>query len=388
MNLPSSPGRLRLVALLALVLVPSVAGCRQGPWRLWNSYSARFIDQEGRVIDPQGQGRTTSEGQSYALFFALAGNDRARFDRVLEWTQENLAQGDLNHHLPAWLWGKDKDGKWRTLDPNSAADADLWIAYTLIEAGRLWNQSGYDKMGRQLLEQIATHEVADLTGFGPMLLPGPVGFQHGGTWTLNPSYLPVFLFERAAAVDPTGPWKKIAVGIPRLIREGSPKGYAMDWVSYVPGDGFAPSSQFPSVSADPPMGSYDAIRVYMWAGMMNEDDTARADILDALPSMANYLATHDAPPEKVSSLGIPSDTEGNAGFSAAVIPYLKAIPGTGRLIAKQTVRLNSLKDSSTGMYGKDLTYYDQNLALFATGFLDGRFRFGSDGSLKVGWTRS
>jgi endo-1,4-beta-D-glucanase Y len=33
-----------------------------------------------RVIDRQGGDRTTSEGQSYGLFFALVANDRARFE--------------------------------------------------------------------------------------------------------------------------------------------------------------------------------------------------------------------------------------------------------------------------------------------------------------------
>jgi endoglucanase len=56
--------------------------------------------------------------------------------------------------------------------------------------------------------------------------------------------------------------------------------------------------------------------------------------------------------------------------------------------ARQTVRLGRLRDAQTGLYGKDLTYYDQNLALFATGYLDGRFRFGPGGELKVEWTRS
>ena len=51
------------------------------------------------------------------------------------------------------------------------------------------------------------------------------------------------------------------------------------------------------------------------------------------------------------------------------------------------IRMNLMKDESTGLYGKGLNYYDQNLALFATGFLDGRFRFGPGGELKVKWKR-
>lgn len=377
--------RSRVAGAAILLMLAVCGGCRQEPWSLWQSYAARFIDQQGRVIDPSGN-RTTSEGQAYAMFFALADNDRPRFVKLLEWTQYNLAQGDFEYHLPASLWGKDIDGSWKALDPNSASGADVWLAYTLFEAGRLWNQPGYAQIARDVLTLIARKEVVDLPGFGPMLLPGPTGFEHQGAWTLNPSYLPAFLFERLAQEDPDGPWLKIANGIPRLLRESSRKGYAMDWVNYVPGDGFSPAPEFPDAAVAAPEGSNDAIRVYLWAGMLDEKDGARAEILDALPSMSVYLADHDAPPEKISDQGIPSGNDGTVGFSAAVMPYLRAIHGSGKALARQSIRINSLKDPGTGMYGKELTYYDQNLALFATGFLDKRFRFGPRGELNVGWS--
>ena len=94
-----------------------------------------------------------------------------------------------------------------------------------------------------MLALIAKNEVVNLPGFGPMLLPGTSGFQHGNTWTLNPSYLPLFLFERLAVLDPAGPWQQIALGIPRLLDQSSRHGYAMDWVEYVPGDGFYPAPE-------------------------------------------------------------------------------------------------------------------------------------------------
>jgi endoglucanase len=366
-------------------------GCRQRPWPLWGSYAARFIDAHGRVIDPQGNARTTSEGQAYALFFSLTVNDRACFDRVLNWTQANLSNGDLQTRLPAWLWGKDKDGQWKTLDPNSASDADIWMAYTLVEAGRLWKYPLYANLGRQMMAAIAKNEVADLPGFGLMLLPGPDGFHHNRIWTLNPSYLPLFIFERLAVVDPAGPWRQIASGIPRLLQQSARHGFAMDWVEYVPGDGFYPASAQPAKDAVRPDvgpgGSYDAIRVYFCAGMHDGSGKTRAEMLSAVPAMSVYLANHDAPPEKVSDQGIPLEQDGSVGFSAAVLPYLRAFPGLEKLSARQTIRISQQKDTTSGLYGKDLAYYDQNLALFGTGFVDGRFRFGPGGELKVDWTR-
>ncbi len=389
-----------LIAVLSVLCF--TCGCKQGPWQLWHAYSARFIDSEsgrvanGPVSDPTGDQHTTSEGQAYALFFALVANDRPTFDRVLSWTQTNLAAGDLSTHLPAWLFGKDKDGAWKVLDPNSASDADVWIAYSLVEAGRLWNSPADAALGRALMALIAKNEVVDLPGFGPMLLPGPTGFQHGNNFTLNPSYLPLFIFNRFAAIDPAGPWHAIAQNIPRLLQQSARHGWAMDWVEYVPGDGFYPApppTPPPSAAAavaaanNPAVGSYDAIRVYLWAGMISPADPSRASVLNAVPAMSAWLANHDVPPEKVSQDGIPEPNDGPIGFSAAVLPYLHAFPDLSQASARQLIRLSAQKNGNSGLYGRDKAYYDQCLALFSTGFLQARFRFGPGGALNVEWKR-
>jgi len=435
MRLQTSSAGKRWLPVVVLLILAATGGCKQSAWTLWNAYSARFIDDQGRVFDPKAAERTTSEGEAYAMFFALADNDRTHFDSILSWTQTNLARGDLGLNLPAWLWGKDKDGSWKALDANSASDADVWMAYTLLEAGRLWSVPAYTGMGNAMLNRIAATEVADLPGFGIMLLPGGQGFLHRPTqsgqgdqptpagkakdakpgnsksksskqkshdlppppaqaqaiqtYLLNPSYTPAFLFERLARLDPAGPWRKIAANIPRLLEQSSRNGFAMDWVEYVPGDGFSPvSEQMASgVAKDEAGGSYDAIRVYLWAGMISPGGQVRNSLLNTIPGMGVYLADHGAPPEKVSDQGVPLAQDGPVGFSAAVLPYLRARPGSSRSYAQQLVRLSRMRDAATGLYGKDLTYYDQNLVLFATGFLDGRFQFGSGGELKVEWKR-
>ena len=412
-----------------LLLVTASAGCKQGPWPLWNAYASHFIDEQGRVIDPQGAQRTTSEGQSYALFFALVDNDRVRFDRLLQWTQSNLAGGNLETHLPGWLWGKSPEGQWKLLDVNPASDSDCWIAYTLLEAGRLWKNPAYLTLAHQMMNMIQKQEVTELPGFGSMLMPGPTAlWMHNQTWTVNPSYVPLFLFERLAEEDPAGPWGAIAMNIPRLLRQSTRHGFAMDWVDYVPGDGFYPAAgpgstpppatapgsaagspsrsapaakpsqgktvpsaavpaASPASSAKPPMGSYDAIRVYLWAGMTNGSGQTRTEMLGSMSGMASYLGNHPAPPEKVDDQGIPMEQDGPEGFSAALIPYLRAFPEMNKLATQQRVRIMAQFNSATGLYGKDPAYYDQNLTLFATGFLEDRFRFGAHGELTVEWTR-
>ena len=62
-----------------------------GAWPHWQSFLDGFVQDDGRVIDWTDGGRTVSEGQAYALFFALVADDRAAFRRILEWTRDNIS---------------------------------------------------------------------------------------------------------------------------------------------------------------------------------------------------------------------------------------------------------------------------------------------------------
>ena len=87
--------RLSARALMSLMLVAAAEIDCAGPtWpSLYQSYARAFLDNQIRVIDRDTGDRTTSEGQAYAMFFALVANDRARFDGLLRWTELNLAAG-------------------------------------------------------------------------------------------------------------------------------------------------------------------------------------------------------------------------------------------------------------------------------------------------------
>jgi len=359
----------------------------QQPWPLWDRYKSHVVDQQGRVVDHTAEDRTTSEGQAYAMFFSLVANDRTCFDKLLHWTEVNLASNDLEAHLPAWSWGKSIDGSWRVLDQNSAADADLWLAYDLMEAGRLWHEPRYKKLGELIAARIAHQEVSVVPGLGTTLLPGPIGFHPDPhTWLLNPSYLPPPLLAYFAKEIPTGPWGAVLQSLHPLLAQGSGAGYAMDWVSA--GTGIRPSiapDQLASGVADkPPVGSYDAIRVYLWLGIADPATPGVRELFPTVSGMAAYLKLHATPPERVDSLGHILSINSPPGFSAALIPYLHVLD----LKQQERLQISRLAESweaSLGLYGHNGAYYDQNLALFSTGWSELRYRFDRDGNLMVKW---
>lgn len=344
-------------------------------WPAWDSFRSKFVSDEGRVIDRSlPQHVTTSEGQSYALMFALIANDRASFDLILRWTENNLAGGDLTSRLPAWDWGQRADGTWGVIDGNAAADADLWIAYALGEAGRLWDVPQYTALAELLAARILREETAEIPGLGLVLLPGPKGFHPDDvSWRLNPSYLPMQVMRRFAALYPDSDWEKIAATSLEIIVRSAPSGFAPEWVDYQAGKGFLFASHVSGTS-------FNAIRVYLWAGMLDSRDPAYPVLLKKLAPVGSHVASNGTLSREIVTPNGTIKESASAGFSSALLPFLKA--------AKQGTTLHQQKQRLVALAPLDRTdnYYDQVLTLFGLGWLEGRYRFDRDGLFKPRWT--
>lgn len=353
-----------VAVLLLMVTLQASAACN---WPAWEQFKKDYISDGGRVIDPSDARKiTTSEGQSYAMFFALAANDQKTFASLFSWTQNNLAQGNLNEHLPAWLWGKKTPDEWTVLDSNSASDSDLWIAWSLLEAGRLWQQPNYTSTGKALLSRIAREEVVSVPGLGSMLLPGKVGFVDDAGWRFNPSYFPPQLAHYFSQFGL--PWTTLRETNLRLLLETAPKGFSPDWVRFDKKQGWELNPEKPLV------GSYDAIRVYLWVGMMNDGDRQKARLLTKFKPMAMQTAKTGFPPEKMATVSGKATGDGPVGFSASLLPFLQSRDD-------QAVQRQRVADNPPGVDA----YYSAVLTLFGQGWDQHRFRFTSRGELQPDW---
>lgn len=382
----------RVVACAALLSAAAgasatTAACAAPAWPLWQAFNTHFVTQDARVLATSAGSRDSfSEAQAYAMFFALVANDPTRFDQLWRWTVHNLGNGNLEQRLPAWHWGRAADARWRVLDANSASDADLWFAYALLEAGRLWQRPDYTLAGQNLLKTVAQQEVVNLPGLGAVLLPGPVGFvKPDGSWRLNPSYLPIPLLRRFALEAPQGPWNEIAASSVKMITATAPNGLIADWVSYR-----ASAGQKPAFTIDPvagAQGSYDAIRIYLWAGMTPASDPLAAPLHKALGGMARLTAMDTAPPEKVDTQTGATSGTGPYGFSAALLPYLRLI-ASNEVMAQQAERARTMQADSLRaerLAKESPSYYDHALSLFGLGWIENRYRFLNNGQLQLQW---
>src|SRR5258707_645779 len=363
-------------ALCAVLLFVAMAQAGDGScerWRPWQEFKRLYLSEDGRVIDASTpQAITVSEGQAYAMLFALIDDDPAAFAKILRWTQDNMAGGSLERSLPAWKWGRADDGKWSVLDRNSAADADLWMTYALAQGARLWHNAGYAQLAHAMSERILREEVALIPGLGATLLPGAKGFVAQQTWRLNASYVPIEVLRALERSSDERQWAAVLESSQRVIAASAPRGFAADWVLYRESDGFSADATTSGV------GSYDAIRVYLWAGMLAEGDPQATSLAHRLEPIA-AAAAQRRPAESVDTNTLEARGEAPPGFLAALLPLLVHFKFTDAVQAyRQRIGAESLKDNRH--------YYSDVLTLFGLGWLEGRFHFDRHGDLHVPWT--
>ncbi|MEL0640911.1 cellulose synthase complex periplasmic endoglucanase BcsZ [Pseudoalteromonas aliena] len=344
------------------------------PWNAWQTFKKHFINQDGRVIDlGSEQNITTSEGQSYALFFAIIANDKATFDLILDWTQEHLAEGDLSTRLPAWQWGEDNNVG-SILDSNPASDSDLWIAYSLSQAAILWDERRYSILAAVLAQRIMYEETAYISGLGLSLLPAPAGFEFdNGRFKLNPSYSPLFIYQQFKKLYPNSPWHQLHESSAKLILDSAKQGVSPDWVMYDANNGF----YYDNKTTD--LGSYNAIRVYLWASMMASDAPYKEELLAQFNPFIETINKRGYVPLNTFAKSGKSEKRGPVGFNAALLPLLASQNDNSLIMTIQQKLMVNKSFTQT-------RYYDSVLNLFGTSTLNNRFSITADGTLQPAWS--
>lgn len=345
----------KLLSVLALCLVAVQAEARD--WSLYDDFMTLHYDS-GRIIDHTEKADfTTSEGQSYGMFFALVQNDRERFDKMAAFVEKSLCGGSFRERLPAW---KFEDGK--IADRNNATDSDLLIAYDLLEAARLWNEPRYREDALGILSLLKQTCVFSNQYMGPLMLPGTSGFVHDDEVVINPSYFPPFVMQRIGQEDPD--FKDIYRAVMQAVVQGSGSGYVADFLSF--------NKRGDLVVKPDTVGSYDAVRFYMWLGITSKADPNRRILLPLYANMVNRMLEERTIPTTVSLYDDSASGNGGTVFDAAMLTVTK-----GKIRDHLRTKLKARKFSS-------YDYYAHALTLFALGNDENRYALSGDGSIILG----
>jgi endoglucanase len=350
---------LALALTLTTVCAPARAATSEEVLReSWAAYKTRYIQSDGRVLDPSTGYITTSEGQSYAMLRAAWMDDRETFARAWTWTLNNLHTG--KHELFAWKWGQRCDKSWGILDEAAASDADQDMALALIIAGSRWSMGEYTEKARALLGKIWAAEVVTAGG-KPFLTAGEWGPPQAKP-KLNPSYLAPYAYRIFATIDPQHDWLKLVDTSYEVLFAASAEsriGLPPDWCYLDKATGKISINRNDKESDY----SYDAMRTPWrvaldWA--WNSEPRAKR-YLDQLGFLRDsWRVTRTIRGAYTASGVMRSFDEPVAGFGC-VLPYFQiAHPD----LAKQVSRERVLARYDAGIFGGEDDYYGQNWAWF------------------------
>lgn len=221
----------------------------------WSAFKSDFVLPSGRIVDKGNGDVSHSEGQGYGLWLALTARDRKLFDTILDWTEANLARTDM----ALFAWRYDPRSPNPVADRNNATDGDIFIAWALARAARLWREPAFARRSEAIRTAILAHLVIDRFD-RRLLLPGVEGFASPNIVTVNPSYIIWPALDAFRAMDGKATWGPLITDSERLLlacRFG-PRSLPTDWID-VTADGLAPAA------SKPPRFGFDAIRIPLYA---------------------------------------------------------------------------------------------------------------------------
>lgn len=321
----------------------------------YNAYKKDYMSKDGRIMDPERDNSTTSEGQAYMLIMSHALNDKKTFDLVYTWTKNNLSRKDK---LFAWLWGKNQDGKYQILDNNSASDADIDIAFCLLSAYEQWNDEKYLKEAVPIIQAIWDKETKRV-GNHLILMPG-VKQTTSEKIEVNPSYFSPYSFRLFQKYDDKHDWNELVdssyfylSAVMSKTRTGLPP----NWFLIQNGQIIIEDSKRGDFS-------YDAIRVFwrVYSDYKRTGEKRAVPILEKVNFFIDKWKTTQKLYTNYQSNGELRDKDEFVGSIAILIPVIKLYDKkTAAEIYKSEIVPYFAKD---GYWQNKHNYYARNLLWF------------------------
>jgi endoglucanase len=293
--------------------------------------SRRFLDTyvaaDGRVRRIDQGDDTVGEGQAYGMLLAVAAGDEERFDRIWQWTKDNMMRPD---GLIPFLW---RDG--RVVDPQPASDADVDAARALLAAACRFDRPDLREEALALSQAIMEHETVESDGV-PMLVAGP--WARRNPVTVNPSYFSPATFAALADVTGDGRWGSLSASSRSVLEALMPTEGSLppDWAQIQGGEP-VPSGPPAQPNATPQYG-FDAVRTLVRLAE-DPDQAGREIAAQAWPAFegrapADIPVEHDLSGEPVGGTTHPvalvaaagaADAAGEAGAKAELLDAAAAL---------------------------------------------------------------
>ncbi|WP_417696331.1 glycosyl hydrolase family 8 [Psychromonas sp.] len=192
-----------ILFFIIILLLPQFLSFERTPYQKnWIAYKEQFIT-DGQVIDGENDNLSNSEGQGFALLFAVFSNDRKQFEKIWAWTQQHMQREDYLFREQVSSSEQACDKACISSKPN-ASNGDIIIAWALLAAENKWDRQIYLVEGFRVLDAIKAKLIDKKYGY-QLVLPTEKGVDVGDqSEQINLSYwvFPAFNLFSEVTGDP------------------------------------------------------------------------------------------------------------------------------------------------------------------------------------------
>ena len=176
----------------------------------YNQWKATFV-KGGKVIRPENQNDTVSEGIAYGMLIALNFNDKTLFDSLYGTWKANATAGSLM----TWCLGSGggSTGTACSTSGGSATDADEDAAFALLQADKVFG-GGYKSAAMTMIGDIWK---SDIDGGGTLLPKGGSNYGSPSSAVTNPSYFAPAYYAAFKAAGDTNNWDGVISAVYKAL---------------------------------------------------------------------------------------------------------------------------------------------------------------------------
>jgi len=197
-----------LLFFIVISLLPQFLSFERTPYQKnWIAYKEQFIT-DGQVIDRENNNLSSSEGQGFALLFAVFSNDRKQFEKIWARTQQHMQRKDYLFRGQVDFSEKTCDKACISSQPN-ASNGDIIIAWALFAAENKWDRQIYLVEGFRVLDAIKAKLIDKKYGY-QLVLPTEKSIQSGDKpLQINLSYWVFPAFNLFADITGDPIWSEV-----------------------------------------------------------------------------------------------------------------------------------------------------------------------------------
>ena len=324
---------------------------------------SKYLSDQGQVKDDQSV--TTSKGQGYSLLRSVLTNDKATFDKALNWSTANLKRP--NDSLFASRYSQSK-----IIDQENATDGDLDIAYSLILANQNWNDKNYLDLAKRIVSDIWRNRVVEHDGQN-FLLPFS-SRSRDGFEIINPSYFSPMYYTEFAKIDPNNNWNKLRDDNYNQLEQIHQNHVLFpDWIKYN-----INSKQYESALGEFTNSdnfSTEAIKILLRVGQdyQKTKDNRALRILQSATEVFDKTLDQTTIKASINNMGIPALAYETSATDAMASIALNSADGKNKSKIWKDLIINKT-DYKAGIFNNNEYYYDQNLVWFAYAYDLGLFK--------------